>query len=89
MANDNLSCRGGDTAIVITPDSKTMIKKHCGEKVYTHCVITKHIRFVDWGWFKWCTSLQEAEDCVANKIPKSEGSSRQIRIIPTPEFLCL
>ncbi|OBQ40256.1 MAG: hypothetical protein AN484_22545 [Aphanizomenon flos-aquae WA102] len=57
MDNTGLSCRGGDTAVVITPDSKAIENKRCGAKIYTHCVITKHINLPGWGWFKWCTSL--------------------------------
>lgn len=60
------SCRGGNTAVIITPDIREIYYRHC-KKIYTHAVVTKSV-FPEWGWYKWCESLQEAKDCVTQLL---------------------
>lgn len=68
-----LKSRGGDTAIAILPDGKTMLNRRC-TKFFTHVVICSHVKVGGWGWFRWCESQEEAETCVAIEVPKSEAA---------------
>jgi|SanBayMetagenome_1026888.scaffolds.fasta_scaffold01805_9 hypothetical protein len=67
------SCRGGSTCVVVLPDCRAVHAYHC-KKNYTHVVTTNHVNTVGWGWFRMCTSLEEAEKCVKEDIPKSEAA---------------
>lgn len=59
-----LSSRGGKTAITYAPTGRQLINKRCKE-FYTHAVLTQHKRvdIGDFGYYKWCKSLEEALIC--------------------------
>lgn len=78
----SLTSRGGSTAIAYTPTGKLLQYKRCKE-VYTHVVLTQHkkVDIGDYGWFKWCTSLEEATICKEKDVWNSEASWGFIDVI--------
>lgn len=71
---ENLGSRGGQTGVVYTPFGKRILNKRCKEH-YTHVVLTKHKNLGDdHGYFKWCRSLEEANQCKNFDIWNNETS---------------
>lgn len=69
----NLTSRGGQTGVAYAPDGTRFLNKRSG-KIFTHVVVTKHKNFKNYGWFKWCESLEEAILCKEVDVWKSEAS---------------
>lgn len=69
-----LASRGGQTGLVYTPTGKRILNKRCKE-YYTHVVLTKHKNTGDdHGYFKWCKSLEEAQQVAKVDIWNREAS---------------
>jgi len=70
-----LTSRGGQTAIAYTPTGKRLLNKRCKD-TYTHVVLTQHknVDIGNYGWFKWCTSLEEAITCKEKDVWNNEAS---------------